>query len=73
MNRNKSKLDEIYFDSSTVYFKESFSREGLGVPGYSKDAKFKEDQIVMIMRVTKMVFQFICKSFQEKTRAIQEQ
>ncbi|WP_406617437.1 IS1634 family transposase [Mycoplasmopsis adleri] len=40
------KIDIIWYDSSTVYF-ESFVREGLRYPGYSKDGKFKEDQIVL--------------------------
>ncbi|MDJ1647284.1 IS1634 family transposase [Mycoplasma sp. M6620] len=38
----------IFYDSLTVYF-ESFVREGLRVPGYSKDGKFKEDQVVIGM------------------------
>ncbi|WP_406617367.1 IS1634 family transposase [Mycoplasmopsis adleri] len=40
------KIDIIWYDSSTVYF-ESFVREGLRYPGYSKEGKFKEDQIVL--------------------------
>ncbi|MGZ9453844.1 IS1634 family transposase [Mycoplasma sp. AC157] len=38
----------MFFDSTTVYF-ESFTKEGLKHPGYSKDGKFKEDQIVLAM------------------------
>ncbi|UWV84294.1 transposase [Mycoplasmopsis felis] len=45
---NKTKKEEVFFDSTTIYF-ESFQREGLRIPGYSKDGKFKEDQIVMGM------------------------
>uniref|UniRef100_UPI003D2ABFFF transposase n=1 Tax=Mycoplasmopsis bovis TaxID=28903 RepID=UPI003D2ABFFF len=35
-------------DATTTYF-ETFSREGYKKPGYSKDGKFKEDQIVIGM------------------------
>lgn len=38
----------VFYDSSTVYF-ETFQRKGLRYPGYSKDGKFKEDQIVLGM------------------------
>lgn len=38
----------LFFDSTTVYF-ESFTRSGLRKPGYSKDGKFKEDQVVIGM------------------------
>ncbi|MEE3928631.1 IS1634 family transposase [Mycoplasmopsis ciconiae] len=38
----------VYFDSSTAYF-ETFVRDGLRFPGYSKDGKFKEDQVVIGM------------------------
>ncbi|WP_429977050.1 IS1634 family transposase, partial [Mycoplasmopsis bovis] len=34
--------------ATTTYF-ETFSREGYKKPGYSKDGKFKEDQIVIGM------------------------
>ncbi|MGZ9431412.1 IS1634 family transposase [Mycoplasma sp. AC157] len=44
-NRN---LSEIYFDSSTVYF-ESFQIMGYRQTSYSKDGKFKEDQIVIAL------------------------
>ncbi|TQC51251.1 IS1634 family transposase [Mycoplasmopsis mucosicanis] len=44
-NRNKQ---FVFFDSTTVYF-ETFSRDGLRMPGYSKDGKFKEDQVVVGM------------------------
>ncbi|WP_322909085.1 IS1634 family transposase [Mycoplasmopsis felis] len=43
-----TKSKTTFFDSTTIYF-ESFQREGLRMPGYSKDGKFKEDQIVMGM------------------------
>lgn len=38
----------MFFDSITLYF-ESFTRDGLRRPGYSKDGKFKEVQIVVGM------------------------
>lgn len=44
-NRN---VQLVFFDSSTVFF-ESFQREGIKKPGYSKDGKFKEDQVVIGM------------------------
>ncbi|WP_169734326.1 hypothetical protein [Mycoplasmopsis felis] len=37
----------MFFDSITLYF-ESFTRDGLRRPGYSKDGKFKEVQIVVL-------------------------
>lgn len=45
INRN---INVLWFDSTTSYF-ETFSREGFKKPGYSKDGKFKEDQIVIGM------------------------
>ncbi len=42
------KLMYYAFDATTTYF-ETFSREGYKKPGYSKDGKFKEDQIVIGM------------------------
>ncbi|WP_426461477.1 IS1634 family transposase [Mycoplasma hafezii] len=44
-NRN---VNLFFFDSTTTYF-ESFVRDGLRYPGYSKDGKFKEDQVVIGM------------------------
>ncbi|WP_416322845.1 IS1634 family transposase [Mycoplasmopsis felis] len=41
-------IELVFFDSSTVYF-ETFQRDGLRFPGYSKDGKFKEDQVVLGM------------------------
>ncbi|WP_036441586.1 IS1634 family transposase, partial [Metamycoplasma hyosynoviae] len=41
-------IELVFYDSSTVYF-ETFEREGLRYPGYSKDGKFKEDQVVVGM------------------------
>ena len=46
-NTNR-KIDVLWFDATTAYF-ETFSREGFKKPGYSKDGKFKEDQIVIGM------------------------
>ena len=39
------------FDCTTLYF-ESFVADELKKPGYSKDAKFKESQVVMALAVT---------------------
>ncbi|WP_139561634.1 IS1634 family transposase, partial [Mycoplasmopsis pullorum] len=44
----KRKINIIWYDSTTTYF-ETFSRDGYKKPGYSKDGKFKEDQIVVGM------------------------
>ncbi|AJQ45679.1 transposase [Ureaplasma diversum] len=41
-------ISVMWFDSTTAYF-ESFTRTGLKMPGYSKDGKTKEDQIVIAM------------------------
>ncbi|MEI2462415.1 transposase [Mycoplasmopsis felis] len=41
-------IELVFFDSSTVYF-ETFQRDGLRFPGYSKDGKFKEDKVVLGM------------------------
>ncbi|WP_435129025.1 hypothetical protein ACR82Z_03810 [Mycoplasma sp. 6243] len=38
--------NRIYFDSTTIYF-ESFDKDGIRQSGFSKDGKFKEDQIVL--------------------------
>ncbi|WP_081847788.1 IS1634 family transposase [Ureaplasma diversum] len=45
INRN---INILWFDSTTTYF-ETFKRQGYMMPGYSKDGKFKEDQIVIGM------------------------
>ena len=50
-NTNR-KIDVLWFDATTTYF-ETFSREGYKKPGYSKDGKFKEDQIVIGMATDK--------------------
>ncbi|WLP85254.1 IS1634 family transposase [Mycoplasma seminis] len=42
------KVELVFYDSTTMYF-ESFSRLGLRHSGYSKDGKFKEDQVVVGM------------------------
>ncbi|MDJ1648552.1 hypothetical protein [Mycoplasma phocimorsus] len=52
-NRN---IELIFYDSSTVYF-ESFVRKSLRVFGYSKDKKFKEDQVVIAMATDKTEYQ----------------
>ncbi|WP_337904903.1 IS1634 family transposase, partial [Mesomycoplasma ovipneumoniae] len=58
--------NEFYFDSSTVYF-ETFERNGLRIPGYSKDAKFKEDQIVIGLACDKNGIPFHFKVFKGNT------
>ncbi|WLP85502.1 IS1634 family transposase [Mycoplasma seminis] len=42
------KVELVFYDLTTMYF-ESFSRLGLRHSGYSKDGKFKEDQVVVGM------------------------
>ena len=44
-------LQVLFFDCTTLYF-ESFSEDALKQPGYSKDAKFKECQVVLALAVT---------------------
>ncbi|MEE3928013.1 IS1634 family transposase [Mycoplasmopsis ciconiae] len=66
VNRNNRKIDIIWYDSSTVYF-ESFTREGLRHPGYSKDGKFKEDQIVIGMATDANGIPFHYKLFKGNT------
>ena len=46
VNEHKRDVEILWYDSTTTYF-ETFSREGYKKPGYSKDAIFKEDQIVI--------------------------
>ncbi|WPB54311.1 IS1634 family transposase [Mycoplasmopsis verecunda] len=47
ITKNTSRnIELVFYDSSTAYF-ESFRRTGLRYPGYSKDGKFKEDQVVI--------------------------
>ncbi|WNM16320.1 IS1634 family transposase [Mesomycoplasma ovipneumoniae] len=58
--------NEFYFDSSTIYF-ETFERNGLRIPGYSKDAKFKEDQIVIALACDKNGIPFHIKVFKGNT------
>ncbi|WP_341488204.1 IS1634 family transposase [Mesomycoplasma ovipneumoniae] len=58
--------NEFYFDSSTIYF-ETFERSELRIPGYSKDAKFKEDQIVIALACDKNGIPFHIKVFKGNT------
>ena len=44
-------LRVLFFDCTTLYF-ESFSEDELKQPGYSKDAKFKECQVLLALAVT---------------------
>ena len=44
-------LRVLFFDCTTLYF-ESFSDDALKQPGYSKDAKFKECQVLLALAVT---------------------
>ncbi|MDJ1646690.1 IS1634 family transposase, partial [Mycoplasma phocimorsus] len=59
-------IELIFYDSSTVYF-ESFVREGLRVPGYSKDGKFKEDQVVIGMATDENGIPIMLKVFRGNT------
>ncbi|MDJ1647924.1 hypothetical protein [Mycoplasma phocimorsus] len=56
----------IFYDFSTVYF-ESFVIEGLRVPGYSKDGKFKEDQVVIEMATDENEIPIFLKLFRRNT------
>ena len=47
----KQPLDVLFFDCTTLYF-ESFVEDELKQPGYSKDAKFKESQVLLALMVT---------------------
>ena len=44
-------LRVVFFDCTTLYF-ESFSEDALKQPGYSKDAKFKECQVLLALALT---------------------
>ena len=44
-------LDLLFFDCTTLYF-ESFVEDELKQAGYSKDAKFKESQVLLALAVT---------------------
>ena len=44
-------LRVLFFDCTTLYF-ESFTEDDLKQPGYSKDAKFKECQVLLALAVT---------------------
>ena len=44
-------IDVLLFDCTTLYF-ESFNVDTLRQPGYSKDAKFKESQVLLALMVT---------------------
>ena len=44
-------VDVYFFDCTTLYF-ESFMTDELKAPGYSKDAKFKESQVLLALMVT---------------------
>ena len=44
-------VDVFFFDCTTLYF-ESFISDELKAPGYSKDAKFKESQVLLAVMVT---------------------
>ncbi|WP_082071145.1 IS1634 family transposase [Mycoplasmopsis synoviae] len=48
MNDFKRNVEVIWFDSTITYF-ETFARNAMKMPGYSKDGKFKEDQMVIGM------------------------
>ena len=44
-------VNALFFDCTTLYF-ESFKEDELKQPGYSKDAKFKEMQVLLALMVT---------------------
>ena len=44
-------VDVYFFDCTTLYF-ESFVSDELKAPGYSKDGKFKESQVLLALMVT---------------------
>ena len=44
-------VQALFFDCTTLYF-ESFQTDDLKQPGYSKDAKFKESQVLLALMVT---------------------
>lgn len=44
-------VQALFFDCTTLYF-ESFKTDDLKQPGYSKDAKFKESQVLLALMVT---------------------
>ncbi|UWV79018.1 transposase [Mycoplasmopsis felis] len=62
----KEKTNEIYYDTSTIYF-ETFTRNGIKHPGYSKDGKFKEDQIVIALACDKYGIPYHFKLFKGNT------
>ena len=47
----KNPFDSLFFDCTTLYF-ESFTEDELKQKGYSKDAKFKESQVILALMVT---------------------
>ncbi|MGZ9414640.1 IS1634 family transposase, partial [Mycoplasma sp. 5370] len=59
-------VELVFYDSSTVYF-ESFQRTGLRIPGYSKDGKFKEDQVVIGMATDRNGIPIFIKVFKGNT------
>ncbi|MGZ9762798.1 IS1634 family transposase, partial [Mycoplasma sp. 5912] len=58
--------NRIYFDSTTIYF-ESFDKDGIRQSGFSKDGKFKEDQIVLAMACYNTGIPFHMKVFPGNT------
>jgi len=48
----QDKLDVIFFDNTTLYF-ESFNSDTLKHPGFSKDGKHKECQVILALLVSK--------------------
>lgn len=62
-------IELVFYDSSTVYF-ESFVRDGFRQPGYSKDGKFKEDQVVIGMATDSNGIPIFIKVFKGNTSDI---
>ncbi|WP_436358455.1 IS1634 family transposase [Mycoplasma sp. 480] len=65
-NETGRDIELVFYDSSTVYF-ESFQRNGLRIPGYSKDGKFKEDQVVIGMATDSNGIPIFIKVFKGNT------
>ncbi|MHA0272667.1 IS1634 family transposase [Mycoplasma sp. 48589B] len=66
MKNTSRKVELVFYDSTTMYF-ESFSRSGLRHSGYSKDGKFKEDQVVVGMATDENGIPIHFKTFKGNT------
>jgi transposase len=59
-------VDVLFFDVTTLYF-ESFEPDELRSSGFSKDAKFKETQVVLALVTTSKGLPITYKLFPGKT------